>query len=159
MSIATVVKFISMISTTGRKPTIEAPIAAPIIACSDIGVERTLLVPNLVDRPLLTPNTPPPSQSAKSSPKAITFSSAASASCSARFTPAIRVTGFSSGIIPIAPHTRRFLVQVRPETATRRQIARHHLSERRFQPRFQQERLRLPYRRKSAAAETPERDL
>ena len=44
MSIATVVKFISMISATGRMPTIAAPIAAPMIACSEIGVERTRVV-------------------------------------------------------------------------------------------------------------------
>ncbi|MNC38000.1 hypothetical protein D3C75_865880 [compost metagenome] len=84
MSIATVVKFISMISATGRMPTNEEPIAAPIMACSEIGVERTLEPPNLVDSPLVTPITPPPSRSATSSPKTITFLSADIASSSAR---------------------------------------------------------------------------
>ena len=53
-SMATVMKFISMISATGRMPTIAAPMAAPMMACSEIGVVRTRPVPYLVDSPLVT---------------------------------------------------------------------------------------------------------
>ena len=35
-----------MISAIGRKPVIAAPMAAPRIACSEIGVSRTLSGPN-----------------------------------------------------------------------------------------------------------------
>ena len=52
-SMATVMKFISMISATGRMPAIAAPIAAPTMACSEIGVARTRLVPYFVDSPLV----------------------------------------------------------------------------------------------------------
>ena len=83
MSIATVVKFISMISATGWMPTRAAPTAAPMIACSEIGVERTRWSPNFVDRPLVTPMTPPSSGSATSSPNTRTFGSSAIASSSA----------------------------------------------------------------------------
>src|SRR5690606_12664457 len=83
MSIATVIKFISMISAMGRIPAIDAPIAAPMIACSEIGVERTRRSPNLVDNPLLAPLTPPSSGSATSSPNSSTVGSAAMAWCRA----------------------------------------------------------------------------
>src|SRR3546814_9825857 len=62
MSIATVVKFINMISATGRMPTRDAPIAAPMIACSEMGVERTRALPNFSDKPLVVSTTPPPSR-------------------------------------------------------------------------------------------------
>ncbi len=35
-----------MISATGRSPAIAAPIAAPTIACSEIGVSHTRSAPN-----------------------------------------------------------------------------------------------------------------
>src|SRR3546814_11649930 len=53
------------------------------MACSEMGVERTRLVPYLLERPLLTLNTPPPCSSATSSPRIMTFPSSAIASSSA----------------------------------------------------------------------------
>ena len=40
-----------MISAIGRSPVIAAPIAAPTIACSLIGVSRTRSGPNSVEQP------------------------------------------------------------------------------------------------------------
>jgi hypothetical protein len=60
MSEQTVMKFISMISTTGLKPIIAAPMAAPVKAVSEIGVETTRSLPYLLDSPRVTPTTPPP---------------------------------------------------------------------------------------------------
>ena len=65
---ATVTKFISMISATGRMPASAAPTAAPTMASSAIGVVLTRLSPYLVDSPLVTLKTPPPSLSPISSP-------------------------------------------------------------------------------------------
>ena len=65
---ATAMKFISMISATGRRPATAAPTAAPMIACSEIGVVRTRPVPYFVDSPAWHLNTPPPVSSAMSSP-------------------------------------------------------------------------------------------
>lgn len=48
-----------MISSTGRRPTMAAPMARPVIACSEIGVSRTRRSPNLSRNPLVTLNTPP----------------------------------------------------------------------------------------------------
>jgi hypothetical protein len=83
---AIVMKFIIMTSATGRYPPIAAPIAAPTIACSEIGVVFTRFSPNLVDRPLVAPITPPSSGSATSSPSTSTLGSASIASWSARLT-------------------------------------------------------------------------
>src|SRR5918996_917854 len=60
-------KSISMISAPGRCPPSAAPMAAPAIACSEIGVARTRWVPYLVDRPWVR-RTTPPGGSAMSSP-------------------------------------------------------------------------------------------
>ena len=60
MSEQTVMKFISMISTTGLKPIIAAPMAAPVNAVSEIGVATTRSLPYLPERPLVIPTTPPP---------------------------------------------------------------------------------------------------
>ena len=48
-----------MISATGRIPVIAAPIAAPTIACSEIGVSQTRLGPNSSNSPTVVLNTPP----------------------------------------------------------------------------------------------------
>ena len=48
-----------MISAIGRSPVIAAPMAAPRIACSEIGVSRTRRGPNCSSRPPVALNTPP----------------------------------------------------------------------------------------------------
>ncbi len=55
-----------MISTTGRIPCIAAPMPAPTIAISEIGVLRTRSGPNSSTSPCVTPIEPP--ISAMSSP-------------------------------------------------------------------------------------------
>src|SRR2546430_9364896 len=82
-----------MISTTGRIPCIAAPMPAPTIAISEIGVLRTRSPPNSSKRPCVTPIEPP--ISAMSSPMMKTSSSARIASASAWRTAARYV---SSGI-------------------------------------------------------------
>ena len=49
----------NMISATGRTPDIAAPIAAPTIACSLIGVSQTRLAPNSSKSPCVVLKTPP----------------------------------------------------------------------------------------------------
>src|SRR4051795_4605890 len=70
-----------MISTTGRIPCIAAPMPAPTIAISEIGVLRTRSVPNSSYNPCVTPIDPP--ISAMSSPMMKTSLSARIASASA----------------------------------------------------------------------------
>ena len=72
-SIASVVKSSYMISTTGRMPCIAAPIPAPTIAISEIGVFRTRSGPNSASIPWVTAIEPP--ISAMSSPMMKTSSS------------------------------------------------------------------------------------
>ena len=48
-----------MISAIGFRPVIAAPMAAPRIACSEIGVSRTRIGPNCSSRPTVALNTPP----------------------------------------------------------------------------------------------------
>ena len=48
-----------MSSAIGRRPVIAAPIAAPTIACSLIGVSRTRFSPKRANRPSVSLNTPP----------------------------------------------------------------------------------------------------
>ena len=48
-----------MISATGRIPVIAAPIAAPTIACSEIGVSQTRRGPNSSNSPTVVLKTPP----------------------------------------------------------------------------------------------------
>ncbi len=62
-----------MISAIGFKPVIAAPIAAPRMASSEIGVSFTRLGPNSSKRPTVVLNTPP--AAAVSSPKSTTRSS------------------------------------------------------------------------------------
>ena len=56
----------NMISAMGRRPVIAAPIAAPTIASSEMGVSRTRSGPNRSRSPTVALNTPP--ASATSSP-------------------------------------------------------------------------------------------
>ena len=62
-----------MISATGRMPVIAAPIAAPTIACSEIGVSQTRRGPNSANRPTVVLNTP--SAAPMSSPRQTTLGS------------------------------------------------------------------------------------
>ncbi len=73
MSQHTARKSENMISAIGRRPVIAAPIAAPMIACSEIGVLRTRFGPNRSSSPTVALNTPP--ASAMSSPRNTTRSS------------------------------------------------------------------------------------
>src|SRR4051812_2918022 len=73
-SIESVRKSSYMISTTGRMPCIAAPMPAPTIAISEIGVLRTRSAPNSSSSPWVTPIEPP--ISAMSSPITKTSSSA-----------------------------------------------------------------------------------
>ena len=47
-----------MISTTGRRPVIAAPIPMPVKLFSEIGVSRTRFSPNLSSSPLVTLKAP-----------------------------------------------------------------------------------------------------
>ena len=62
-----------MISATGRIPVIAAPIAAPTIACSEIGVSHTRRGPNSLNSPTVVLNTP--SAAPMSSPRQTTVAS------------------------------------------------------------------------------------
>ena len=73
MSQQTAKKSANMISAIGRIPVIAAPIAAPRIACSEIGVSRTRTGPNSSSRPAVVLNTPP--APATSSPRNTTAGS------------------------------------------------------------------------------------
>ena len=73
MSQQTARKSENIISAIGLKPVIAAPIAAPRIACSLIGVSRTRSGPNSSNSPTVALKTPP--AAAISSPKNTTFGS------------------------------------------------------------------------------------
>ena len=73
MSQVTAKKSENIKSTIGRRPVIAAPIAAPTIACSEIGVSLTRFAPNSSSRPTVALNTPP--AAATSSPSSTTFGS------------------------------------------------------------------------------------
>ena len=62
-----------MISAITGTPVIAAPIAAPSIACSEIGVSRTRSGPNSSTSPTVVLNTPP--AAAMSSPSITRFGS------------------------------------------------------------------------------------
>src|ERR1700761_4587387 len=80
-SAAIPMKSMIMISATGSMPSMAAPIAAPTMAASEIGVSRTRSWPYFVDNPAVGPDAP---GSAMSSPSRNTRSSACSALSSAR---------------------------------------------------------------------------
>ncbi len=69
-------KSLNMISATGFIPAMAAPMAAPAMACSEIGVSRIRSPPNSAYRPLVVLNTPPSRPT--SSPSTSTSGSAAS---------------------------------------------------------------------------------
>ena len=48
-----------MISATGRRPVMAAPMAAPRMACSEIGVSQTRSGPNSSNSPAAVLKTPP----------------------------------------------------------------------------------------------------
>ena len=73
MSQQTAKKSENMISAIGLRPVMAAPMAAPMIACSEIGVSRTRMGPNSSNSPTVVLNTPP--ASATSSPKNTTLGS------------------------------------------------------------------------------------
>ncbi len=75
-SAAIPMKSMIMISATGSIPSMAAPIAAPTIAASEIGVSSTRSWPYFVDSPAVGPDAP---GSAMSSPSRNTRSSACSA--------------------------------------------------------------------------------
>ena len=62
-----------MISATGRIPVMAAPMAAPTIACSLMGVSQTRSGPNSANSPAAVLNTP--SAAPMSSPRQTTVSS------------------------------------------------------------------------------------
>ena len=67
-------KSLNMISAIGRRPVMAAPMAAPTMACSLIGVSRTRVGPNSSASPTVALNTPP--AEATSSPRKTTDGSA-----------------------------------------------------------------------------------
>ena len=62
-----------MISAMGLRPVIAAPMAAPTMACSEMGVSRTRQGPNFSSSPTVVLKTPP--AAATSSPRKTTRSS------------------------------------------------------------------------------------
>jgi hypothetical protein len=99
-SAAMPMKSMIMISATGSIPSMAAPIAAPTIAASEMGVSSTRSWPYFVDNPAVGPDAP---GSAMSSPSKNTRSSAFSASSSARFS-ASRIV-MSCSCIVLTPGT------------------------------------------------------
>ena len=73
MSQVTAKKSENISSAIGRRPVIAAPIAAPTMACSLIGVSRTRRGPNSSNRPSVSLNTPPAAPT--SSPMSTTLGS------------------------------------------------------------------------------------
>ena len=78
LSIARKRKSANIISAIGRMPATALPKAADAIASSEMGVSKTRSSPYLSRKPGVAANTPP--ASATSSPKKMTFSSAANSS-------------------------------------------------------------------------------
>src|SRR6201994_101575 len=126
-SAAIPMKSMIMISATGSSPSIAAPIAAPTIAASEIGVSNTRSWPYLVDRPAVGPVAP---GSAMSSPSRNTRSSACSASSSARLSASRIVISLSS--MSLHRELDRYCVHVLVEFVDRRGVRAHHGFQRRF---------------------------
>src|SRR5690242_18102531 len=101
-----------MISATGRIPCIAAPIAAPTIAISEIGVLRTRSGPNSSTRPWVTPIEPP--ISAMSSPMTKTSSSPRIASASASRTASLYDTSGTSDPLRVDVLESVLWLRVRP---------------------------------------------
>src|SRR5580693_7744562 len=127
-SAAMPMKSMIMISATGSIPSMAAPIAAPTIAASEIGVSSTRSWPYLVDSPAVGPDAP---GSAMSSPSRNTLSSACSASSSARFSASRIVISLSSIISTSSDRELdRGCVHVVVEFIGRRGRRAHHLAQR-----------------------------
>src|SRR5215472_2273179 len=122
-------KSMIMISATGSMPSIAAPIAAPTIAASEIGVSNTRSWPYFVERPAVGPDAP---GSAMSSPSKNTRSSDPSAWSSARFSASRIVISLSS--ISVSSHREldRGCVHVVVELVDRRGLRTHHRGQRVF---------------------------
>src|SRR6201995_444046 len=120
-SAAIPMKSMIMISATGSIPSIAAPIAAPTIAASDIGVSRTRSWPYFVDRPAVGPDAP---GSAMSSPSRNTRSSACSAWANARFRASRMVISDES--LPLHRELDRGCVYVAVEFGLRLGVVEHH---------------------------------
>src|SRR5580704_7707259 len=115
-------KSMIMISATGSRPSIAAPMAAPTIAASEIGVSSTRSWPYLVDSPAVGPVAP---GSAMSSPSRNTRSSDSSAWSSARFSASRIVITFSSMWDPSDRVADRGRVHVSVELVGRRDVSAH----------------------------------
>ena len=87
MSQATPKKSLNISSATGRRPVMAAPMAAPMIACSLMGVSRTRSGPNRSSRPSVVLKTPP--AAAMSSPS-MTTEESRSISCAIPYATACR---------------------------------------------------------------------
>src|ERR1700759_4038227 len=120
-SAAIPMKSMIMISATGSIPSIAAPIAAPTIAASDIGVSRTRSWPVLVASPAVGPDAP---GSAMSSPSRNTRSSACSAWSNARFSASRIVISLS--FMPSHREFDRGCVHAAVEFIDRRGMGAHH---------------------------------
>src|SRR5688500_8664926 len=95
MSHVTAKKSLNISSAIGRRPVIAAPMAAPTIACSLIGVSRTRSGPNLSNRPSVSLKTPPAAPT--SSPTRTTDSSRViSCAIPAAIAPRYVISGISS---------------------------------------------------------------
>src|ERR1700692_3746591 len=131
-SAAIPMKSMIMISATGNIPSIAAPIAAPTIAASEIGVSKTRSRPYFVDSPAVGPDAP---GSAMSSPSKNTRSSACSAWSSARFR-ASRIVISRSCMSWSSLSSHRILdrgcVHVPVELVDRGRIRAHHRAQGRF---------------------------
>jgi hypothetical protein len=84
-----------MISTTGRRPDIAMPMAAPTMPFSEIGVSTTRVGPNSSSRPRVAPKIPP--YTATSWPSTITVSSRRISWRSASFSASAYVIGIMTG--------------------------------------------------------------
>src|ERR1700712_4005887 len=120
-SAAIPMKSMIMISATGNIPSIAAPMAAPTIAASEIGVSKTRSWPYLVDKPAVGPDAP---GSAMSSPSRNTRSSVCSAWSNARFSASRIVISLSS--MPLHRELDRGCVHVAVEFVGRRRIRGHY---------------------------------
>src|SRR5271156_11265 len=120
-------KSMIMISATGSIPSMAAPMAAPTIAASEIGVSRTRSWPYFVDSPAVGPDAP---GSAMSSPSRNTRSSACNAWSNARLSASRIVISLSS--MSLHRKLDRGCVHVAVEFVGRRGLGAHHDFQRGF---------------------------
>src|SRR6516164_7560069 len=122
-------KSMIMISATGSIPSIAAPMAAPTIPASEIGVSSTRSWPYFVDSPAVGPDAP---GSAMSSPSRNTRSSASNAWASARLSASRIVISFSSMAASLDGEPDRGRIHVSVELFDRRGVGVHDRLQRRF---------------------------